>query len=77
MPRIDKIGNLVIWMYHQDHKPPHFHVVGPDIYAKITIGDGLVLEGNLPKRTLKRVFAWAGKNENRRLLEEKWAELSE
>ena len=40
MPTIFRVGRLRIAMYPNDHRPPHVHVLGPDAWAKVMIGDG-------------------------------------
>jgi hypothetical protein len=30
MPRIERLAAVSIYIYADDHAPPHFHVKGPD-----------------------------------------------
>jgi Domain of unknown function (DUF4160) len=60
-------------MYFADHNPPHFHVLGRDGSAQISIAtlDVLQVSG---KVDLSEALTWAA--ENRPALEAKWQELS-
>ena len=40
MPEISKFYGIVIYMYINDHNPPHFHAVYQGYKATITIQDG-------------------------------------
>lgn len=58
MPRISTFFGIVIWMYYNDHQPPHFHATYGDQEALILIGSGDVYEGNLSRRALRLVQEW-------------------
>ena len=47
-------------MYFQqaEHNPPHIHAIYNDSVAAISINDGEVLEGYLPKKNLIMVQKW-------------------
>ena len=53
----------LLWNYHKDvfrdHLPPHFHVEHAEYKAKINILDGELIEGTLPRKSLRLVQAWA------------------
>lgn len=72
MPEISKFYGLVIYMYINDHNPPHFHVIYGDYEAMINIDDGLVT-GTLPRRALKMVFEWMDLHHDE--LAENWRRL--
>jgi hypothetical protein len=42
-----------------EHNPPHFHAYYQDYRAVIDINTCELKEGNLPKKQLKIVLAWA------------------
>ena len=42
MPEISKFYGIIIYMYIDDHNPPHFHVWYDDYQAEITIKEGIV-----------------------------------
>jgi hypothetical protein len=70
MPRISKYYGIAIYMYYQDHAPPHFHAIYGEHEAVIGIAGGKLLEGELPKRALKLVKAWT--KLHRQELHENW-----
>ena len=57
MPEISRFYGIIIYMYIDDHNPPHFHVWYDEYEATITIQDGIVT-GSLPRRALKLVYEW-------------------
>ena len=59
MPEISRFLGIVICMYFNDHKPPHFHVQYNDFRAIINIADLAVSDGKLPARVLGLVVEWA------------------
>jgi len=61
MPEISKFYGIIIYMYIDDHNPPHFHVWYDDYQAEITIKEGIV-RGEMPRRALRLVFEWLGIN---------------
>jgi hypothetical protein len=58
MPRISAFFGIVIWMYYNDHQPPHFHATYGDQEALIIIGVGDLYEGQLSRRALWLVQEW-------------------
>lgn len=50
MPRISEFYGILIYMYYQDHAPPHFHAIYGEHEAEIEIATGGVLHGYLPRR---------------------------
>jgi len=59
MPEISRFYGLVIYMFFNDHNPPHFKVKYSDFEANIYIENGALLNGDLPVSKLKLVQAWA------------------
>ena len=59
MPRICEFYGIVIYMYFQDHNPPHFHAIYGEHEAIVSIESSLVLEGKLPRRAFRLVWAWS------------------
>ncbi|MBR1792536.1 MAG: DUF4160 domain-containing protein [Bacteroidales bacterium] len=57
MPEISRFYGIIIYMYVDDHNPPHFHVWYNDYKAIIHIKDGCV-KGVLPRRVLTLVYEW-------------------
>ena len=61
MPTISMFYGVIIWMYYfdnQQHSLPHIHVHYQEHSAVISITDGRVLEGTLPRPKQKLVDAW-------------------
>jgi hypothetical protein len=50
---------IVIWMYYDDHEPPHFHATYGEHDVVIEITTGHVLRGSLPARARRLVDEWA------------------
>jgi len=42
-----------------EHTPPHFHVYYAEYTATVDISTCELIEGNLPRKQLKLVLAWA------------------
>lgn len=64
MPRISMFYGIVVTMYSGDHAPPHFHARYGEYEAKIAIGTGDVLAGQLPARALRLVREWERQHRN-------------
>lgn len=50
-------------MFFDDHPPAHFHALYSEFQATIDIERLRVLEGDLPRRALELVLAWAAFHE--------------
>lgn len=57
MPEISRFYGIIIYMYINEHNPPHFHVAYNEYKATITIQDGIIT-GSLPRRALNLVYEW-------------------
>ena len=57
MPEISRFYGIVVYMFFNDHNPPHFHVNYQGYDATIEIENGTVT-GQLPRRALKMVYEW-------------------
>lgn len=58
MPAISMFYGIVIYLYYQDHMPPHFHARYQNHEASFTF-DGEILDGVFPPKQRKLVAAWA------------------
>lgn len=69
MPVLSRFYGITIRMYFQqsEHNPPHFHAIYGDDMAAISIKDGKILEGYLPKKALEMVLEWNEINKNKLL----------
>lgn len=71
MPKISSFYGISIYIYWQDHDPPHFHAIYGGQDAAFLIESASVMDGKLPKRAAKMVQEWA--NAHRNELLENWA----
>lgn len=73
MPRLARFANSEIAMFFADHNPPHFHVLGRDGAAQVSIEtlEVIAISGRVD---LRDALAWA--EANRDVLRAKWDELS-
>jgi hypothetical protein len=59
MPEISRFFGVVIYMYFNEHNPPHFHAKYSKYRAQIAIESLAVIEGYLPPKILSLVVKWA------------------
>jgi len=59
MPEISRFYGIIVFMFFNDHNPPHFKVKYAEFEANIVIENGSILNGDLPISKLKLVIAWA------------------
>jgi len=57
MPEIARFYGIVIYMFYNDHNPPHFHIKYQDYEAVIDIREGTI-SGILPRRALNLIYDW-------------------
>jgi len=70
MPAISLFYGIVIYMYHDEHNPPHFHVFYKNEDFCFDF-EGNLIEGTLGSRKVKKMIKeWC--LENRLDLEENW-----
>ena len=72
--RIEKIEHLEVWIYSNDHLPPHFHVKSNDlkIDAKFLINTGDYLTGEISSKDKKKVQAFYKSQKGKTILEMIW-----
>jgi len=61
MPAISMFYGVIIYLYFKDdkkHKLPHIHVKYQEYEVIVSIPDGEILEGNIPKSKMKLLQAW-------------------
>ena len=75
MPRISSFYGIIIWMYWNDHNPPHFHATYGDFEILIRIEGLSIYSGSLPSRAFGLVMEWASLHQNE--LMENWVLLKE
>ena len=59
MPQVSRFFGVVIYMYFNDHTPPHFHAEYGEYEAVYTIETLEILRGKLPRRAHGMVLEWA------------------
>ena len=70
---VDKINNLKIHIYPNDHNPPHFHVLTDNIDASFNIKTGELIKGTIEPKDQKRIkYFYENQREN---LLEIWKDL--
>jgi len=69
MPVISRFYGILIAMYFNDHNPPHFHAKYSGYEALFSF-DGVIIEGEIPKRAEKFVQEWISFHQLE--LEENW-----
>ena len=55
--KISRFYGIIIYMFYNEHNPPHFHIEYQDFAAIIEIETGII-RGKMPRRALKLVFEW-------------------
>jgi hypothetical protein len=58
VPRLSFFYGIAIYLYYEDHPPPHIHARYGEHQAKVSIADGQVIEGSLPRRAARLVTEW-------------------
>lgn len=58
MPEICRFYGVVVYMFYNDHTPPHFKVKYGEFEANIMIENGNLMNGDFPLSKLKLVQAW-------------------
>ena len=60
MPRISSFYGIVIWMFHNDHEPAHFHAEYGEYWVRLRIDTLEPMDWGFPRRALRLVQEWAG-----------------
>ena len=64
MPRVSEFFGIAIYMYYNDHMPPHFHAEYGEHEAIYEIDTLDVTRGALPRRAHALVLEWATLHRN-------------
>lgn len=59
MPRICEFLGISIYVYYEDHAPPHFHAFYSGDEVVIRIADLSIIRGSFPARALGLLMEWA------------------
>ena len=78
MVRIKTLSHtLSIWVFPDDHAPPHFHVMSPETDVIIDLRTLTVVRGRYKRTQLTNALAWAAEPGNRAFIEAEWRRLNE
>ncbi len=75
MPEVSRFLGIVIYMYFNEHNPPHFHAEYNEFKASISIRSLGLIEGKLPARVMSLVVEWAQQHQNELL--DNWDSIQE
>ena len=59
MPIISSFYGIIIYIYFEDHNPPHFHAKYNEFEALISIDNFGIIKGNLPGKAMALIVEWA------------------
>jgi hypothetical protein len=59
VPEICRFYGIVVYLWPNDHAPPHFHAAYEGLDVAIDIRTSCVLEGRMRARALRLVLEWA------------------
>ncbi len=57
MPEISRFYGIIVYMFYNEHNPPHFHAKYQEYEAVIDIESGIV-RGEMPRRALSLIYDW-------------------
>jgi len=75
MPEISRFLGIKIFIFFNEHNPPHFHVEYNEYKASIHIKTFALMEGKLPSKVLGLVVEWAEDHQDELL--ENWNNMKE
>jgi hypothetical protein len=75
MPQIVRLSNCTVYIYSDDHMPPHFHVLGPNCAVQINLETLAVTAGKGRRGDIAEALEWA--RSNREILCNAWRTLNE
>jgi hypothetical protein len=62
MPCISQFFGILIYMYYNDHAPPHFHAIYGEHEALYRIDTLEIYTGSIPRRAHNLVLEWADRH---------------
>jgi hypothetical protein len=75
MPQVSRFFGISIYMYYDEHNPPHFHAIYGKEEGQIGISPLTLLEGKLSSRVLGLAIEWAALHQ--KALLENWELMRE
>jgi len=70
MPKVCEFHGILIYMYRDEHNPPHFHALYGDDEISVRIDTVEIIAGRLPRRAERNVLRWAAARQSE--LSEDW-----
>jgi hypothetical protein len=70
LPKVAEINNISLYLYPDDHNPPHIHCYKGEQSAVIDLRTGIVIVGDMKSSDLKEVKKWV--TDNREELISRW-----
>ena len=70
MPLVASFLGIKIYMYFEDHEPPHFHAEKAEFEMVVEIETSRIMKGSLPRTELALVIEWA--SQHRSELADNW-----
>lgn len=74
MTKIVQIGTIKIYIFANEHNPPHFHITSPEVKATVRIHDLIVVKGDSGHPHVRRAIQWA--QENHAIISMAWIQLN-
>lgn len=62
MPEVSRFLGIIIYMYYDEHNPPHFHAAYGEYEASFSINEMKKMEGEMPPRIVGYIIEWALEN---------------
>lgn len=75
MPEIIRFPRASVRVYADDHRPPHFHIVGPDFAVLVDIASLEIISGEAKAKDIAEALDWA--KTNKAALELFWRKFNE
>jgi hypothetical protein len=66
VPRLSFFYGIAVYLYFEDHEPPHVHARYAGSEARVSIVSGEVIEGSLPRRASRLVAEWVNEHSDER-----------
>ena len=78
MPCVHQLtASVSIYVYANDHAPPHFHIVAPDADALVDMRSLQIIRGRVRPKTFAAAVKWATEDASRAALMAEWERLNE
>jgi hypothetical protein len=59
MAKLAIVDAVKLFMYPNDHAPPHFHALFAEYHAVIDVETLTMVRGHIPRAKLRSILAWA------------------